>query len=583
VGLNKAVTNGTLALGGADGGNYNLLAAGNTLTVTQRDVTLTAPSVTKEYDGLLTYTTTATDRSSIGSVLLVGDTISAATIAYTDKNVGSNNKTITLSGSVINDGNGGANYNIVGQNGNSTSSITRRASVTWTGNGDGVNWADAANWDGAIPDLANVQLVDLDSATVTFSNAVTPLSGSVQIDGLTNGRLTFSSGTLAVANNASLTGYTQAAGTMDIGGNLTIAASSAVTQTGGALIVTGASSIATGANAVTLGSASNNFGGAVTLSNTSGATQLRDANAITIGNSTLGGSLTVNSGGLITLGSVTTSGTQQYNNSVSVGGMYNTSGGNFSVTGATGVAGSSTITTGPGNVMLAGAVNGPGALTINSSGATTFGSTIGQTTALASISTDIAGSTSLGGNVRTTGAISFRDPTNAAGRTLASVSNGGIRINIPAAGSSPATIDTSGNVTLDGPQHGSNGGEIDFTKTPSSLVLTQLSTSFFTGPTIPATLTFVPNSSVTYNGVLIAASIAQQQAGQAASAAQGSAAAATVEEANETFGTDSVAEQVEYGFAGDVGTTPPMDHRLEETGISVPACLEESREGAPCK
>ncbi|HKX38808.1 MAG TPA: hypothetical protein VJN20_09150, partial [Burkholderiales bacterium] len=219
----------------------------------------------------------------------------------------------------------------------------------------------------------------------------------------------------------------------------------------------------------------------------------------------------------------------------------------------------------------------------NSSGATTFGSTIGQTTALASISTDIAGSTSLGGNVRTTGAISFRDPTNAAGRTLASVSNGGIRINIPAAGSSPATIDTSGNVTLDGPQHGSNGGEIDFTKTPSSLVLTQLSDSFFTGPAIPATLTFVPNSSVTYNGVLIAASIAQQQAGQAASAAQGSAAAATVQEANETFGTDSVAEQVEYGFAGDVGTTPPMDHRLEETGISVPACLEESREGAACK
>jgi hypothetical protein len=96
-------------------------------------------------------------------------------------------------------------------------------------------------------------------------------------------------------------------------------------------------------------------------------------------------------------------------------------------------------------------------------------------------------------------------------------------------------------------------------------------------------IVFQAGSSVTYNGVLVAASAAQQQAGQAASAAQSSAAAATVQEANETFGTDSVAEQVEYGFAGDVGTTPPMDHRLEETGISVPACLEESREGTACK
>jgi hypothetical protein len=88
---------------------------------------------------------------------------------------------------------------------------------------------------------------------------------------------------------------------------------------------------------------------------------------------------------------------------------------------------------------------------------------------------------------------------------------------------------------------------------------------------------------VTGNGALLAANAAQLQAGQAASSAQTSAAAATVQEANETFGTDSVAEQVEYGFAGDVGTTPPMDHRLDETGISVPACLNESREGVPCK
>jgi hypothetical protein len=47
--------------------------------------------------------------------------------------------------------------------------------------------------------------------------------------------------------------------------------------------------------------------------------------------------------------------------------------------------------------------------------------------------------------------------------------------------------------------------------------------------------------------------------------------------------TDSVAKQIDYGFAGDVGTTPPMDHRIDETGISTPDCLEESREARPCK
>jgi hypothetical protein len=64
--------------------------------------------------------------------------------------------------------------------------------------------------------------------------------------------------------------------------------------------------------------------------------------------------------------------------------------------------------------------------------------------------------------------------------------------------------------------------------------------------------------------------------------AQSSAVAAAADEAANTFGTDSVAEQVEYGFAGDVGVLPPMDHRLQGVGISVPKCFNESREGESC-
>ena len=125
VAVNNAVTNLDLALSGADSGNYNLLAAGNTLTITKLGVTLTAPSVTKIYDGLLTYATTAGDLSSItlSGPLMGGDAVTAATIAYINKNAGTGNKAVNLNAATIDDGNGGANYAVT-LSGNTTSTIT---------------------------------------------------------------------------------------------------------------------------------------------------------------------------------------------------------------------------------------------------------------------------------------------------------------------------------------------------------------------------------------------------------------------------------------------------------------------------
>jgi hypothetical protein len=74
----------------------------------------------------------------------------------------------------------------------------------------------------------------------------------------------------------------------------------------------------------------------------------------------------------------------------------------------------------------------------------------------------------------------------------------------------------------------------------------------------------------------------QAQGEQAASLAAANAAAQASGDASDVFGTDSVAQQVEYGFAGDVGTLPPIDHRLQGVGISVPNCFNESREGESC-
>ena len=89
-------------------------------------------------------------------------------------------------------------------------------------------------------------------------------------------------------------------------------------------------------------------------------------------------------------------------------------------------------------------------------------------------------------------------------------------------------------------------------------------------------------TTVTYNGNLVsgAAVAAIQQSSSVIGATLAEIARAALLEAQDT---DSVQKQIAYGFAGDVGTTPPMDHRIDETGISVPRCFNDSREGQTCQ
>jgi len=73
VAVGKAVTNGTLALGGTDAGNYNLLASGNTMTVTPAPLTVKASDATKTYGQtptLLAFTTPVApvNGETVGSV-----------------------------------------------------------------------------------------------------------------------------------------------------------------------------------------------------------------------------------------------------------------------------------------------------------------------------------------------------------------------------------------------------------------------------------------------------------------------------------------------------------------------------------
>jgi len=114
-------------------------------------------------------------------------------------------------------------------------------------------------------------------------------------------------------------------------------------------------------------------------------------NTPAITNSSSTSSLTVN--GTSTLaGNITTGGLQTYTGAVTLGA-------------------DTTLSAGSGNISLSNTVDGNYALTVNSSGTTTFSSAIGATTALASITTDSGGTLVLNGtSIKTNGAQNFNDP-----------------------------------------------------------------------------------------------------------------------------------------------------------------------------
>ncbi len=121
-----------LSLNGADAKNYafSLESLTGTGSITPKDVTLTAGTVTKTYDGNKQYTVKQSDLDSLSGQLISGDTVSAAAISFIDKNVARDasgqvlsTKSITLDSVSLNDGNNGGNYTVT-LAGNNASVIT---------------------------------------------------------------------------------------------------------------------------------------------------------------------------------------------------------------------------------------------------------------------------------------------------------------------------------------------------------------------------------------------------------------------------------------------------------------------------
>ena len=119
--------------------------------------------------------------------------------------------------------------------------------------------------------------------------------------------------------------------------------------------------------------------------------------------------------------------------------------GSVTLTGATSVAGDSTVTSGPaGDVTFNSAVNGAANLTVRSGGTIRFTAGVGQTTALTSLFAD--GPTVLGSSVRTSGSQLYFDAVTlgAPSVLLQSTAGGDISLNSNVDGASALTINTAG-------------------------------------------------------------------------------------------------------------------------------------------
>lgn len=179
--------------------------------------------------------------------------------------------------------------------------------------GNAVTLNNAANNIGGTISVTTVAPA-INAAGAPVATGITQAAGtSIQVGGTSN--FAAGSGNITVANAGNTFGGAVAAsgknitlgatGALQLGaiaaaGNFSATATAGITQNA-ALQVMGTSSLNGGAGAVALTNAGNDFGGAVSASNTAGLITIVDANAVTLGTVDAAGALTVTAGGATTL------------------------------------------------------------------------------------------------------------------------------------------------------------------------------------------------------------------------------------------------------------------------------------------
>ena len=327
--------------------------------------------------------------------------------------------------------------------------------ITLVGN---ITTSGAQTYSSAVALGADATLTSTGSGAIGFSGTV---DGAHSLAVNTGGVTSFGG---AVGGTTALTSLaTDAGGSTTLNGNVTTSGA----QTYGDAVGLGANTTlaSSGSGAIGL---NGSVDGAYSLAvNTGGATTFGGA----VGGSTALASLATDAGGSTTLGgNVSTSGAQTYGDAVTLG------------------ANTTLASSGSGAISLNGTVDGAHSLVVNTAGATTFGGTIGGTTALASLTTDAAGSTVLGANTKTTGAQSYNDAVTLGGDVaLASTGNGAIGFTSTVNGAHALTVNTAGTTTFGGALGG-------------TAALTSLTTDAAGGTTLGANVTTA--GAQTYNDAM---------------------------------------------------------------------------------
>ena len=183
--------------------NYLLpTGATGTGTITPKAIVLTAPSISKVYDGTLAYTTGSGDLSALSAALVAGDTVTHAAFSYADKNAGNGNKAVQFNSATLSDGNGGGNYS-VSLAGNASSSITPRIlTVQATGIGrvyDATTTASVTLGD----DRVAGDLLDVSNTAASFANKNAGVNKTVTVTGIAAGGA--DAGNYVLENTSALT------------------------------------------------------------------------------------------------------------------------------------------------------------------------------------------------------------------------------------------------------------------------------------------------------------------------------------------------------------------------------------------
>ena len=125
-GTKTVSTSGVTVGDGTHNSNYTVAYTNNTAsTINAAAITLASNAVTKTYDGGLTASGSAV---VVSGSLMSGDSLSGGSFAFTDKNVGSANKTVSTSGVTVGDGTHNSNYTVAYAN--NTASTIRAANIS---------------------------------------------------------------------------------------------------------------------------------------------------------------------------------------------------------------------------------------------------------------------------------------------------------------------------------------------------------------------------------------------------------------------------------------------------------------------